>query len=345
MIDWNTARQTGKFLAPSGPEATGAQIDEIVAELRQGAASSESHVREFTGLTAESATAPVLVVDRPGWISANVDSFSVAMKPLTNKLAESLTPTAAKIGPKVAGAELGAVLAFLGSKVLGQFDPFYFDEANNKGRLLLVAPNVMATERALDVNPHDFRLWVCLHEETHRVQFTAVPWMRDYLLNRVNELVDIGEADSSDMFERIVEALPQVVDVLRGNSDASLAELFQSKEQTAIIDDLTGLMSLLEGHADFVMDGVGPEVITSVHTIRRKFNQRRGGTNTLDKLIRRLMGLDKKMAQYSDGAHFVREVTKKVGMDGFNAVWAESGNLPSKSEIHDPQSWLKRVHG
>ncbi|MCW2757478.1 MAG: coenzyme biosynthesis-associated protein, partial [Nocardioidaceae bacterium] len=107
----------------------------------------------------------------------------------------------------------------------------------------------------------------------------------------------------------------------------------------------TGVMSLLEGHADVVMDGVGPEVIPSVDQIRAKFTERRKGVGTLDRLVRRLLGLDQKMAQYRDGAVFVRAAVDKVGMDGFNAVWAGPENLPTKSEILDPASWLARVHG
>jgi putative hydrolase len=104
-------------------------------------------------------------------------------------------------------------------------------------------------------------------------------------------------------------------------------------------------MSLLEGHADVVMDGVGPEVIPTVSEIREKFTQRRKGVGTLDRLLRRLLGLDQKMAQYRDGAVFVRRTVDLVGMDGFNAVFAEPDNLPSKDEIHDPPAWVRRVHG
>ena len=103
-------------------------------------------------------------------------------------------------------------------------------------------------------------------------------------------------------------------------------------------------MSLLEGHADFGMDGVGPSVIPSVGTIRDKFDQRRKGVGTLDRMLRKLLGLEAKMAQYRDGARFVRAVVEKVGMDGFNAVWASADHLPSLTEIHDPDVWVARVH-
>ncbi|WP_372736375.1 zinc-dependent metalloprotease, partial [Nocardioides sp.] len=111
----------------------------------------------------------------------------------------------------------------------------------------------------------------------------------------------------------------------------------------AMIERLTGVMSLLEGHADVVMDGVGPSVIPSVEAIRGKFNKRRSGVGVLDKVLRRLLGLDAKMAQYRDGAAFVRHVVDSAGMDGFNVVWERPEHLPTKAEITDPNAWMTRV--
>lgn len=345
MIDWELARRTGRTLVRPGPEASAAQIAEAVEELRAGAAASERPVREFTDLHASSSTAPVLVVDRPGWISANVDGFRHIMTPLTAKVQQSAGPVSRAVGPKVAGAELGGVLAFLGSKVLGQFDPFWAGADGDVGRLLLVAPNIVEVERTLDVDPHDFRLWVCLHEETHRVQFTAVPWMRDHMQSLVADFIDATDVETSAVAEMFTDALPKIGEIIRGESDLTLSDLFQNERQGEVVDAMTGLMSLLEGHADVVMDGVGPEVVGSVREIRRKFSQRRKGAGALDQLIRRLLGLDKKMRQYSEGADFVRAVNEKVGLSGFNAVWSEPAHLPSSAEIRDPGAWVARVHG
>lgn len=337
MIDWELAVRLGSRLAGEGPEVTRAEADAVVAELRMGADRSTGLVRDFTGLEAGQGTAPVLVVDRAGWVQANADGFRHAIGPLVEKLAATKPPTglAKAVGSRITGAEVGGLLGFLGGKVLGQFDPFHAPD----GRLLLVAPNIVHVERELDVDPHDFRLWVCLHEETHRVQFTAVPWMREHMFAQVQAIADTVEPSSmlEDGLGRLVEA------VKGGARGGGLVEMLSTPEQREIMDGVTGMMSLLEGHADVVMDGVGPSVIPSVEHIRGRFNQRRQGVGTLDRLLRRLLGLDAKMAQYRDGAAFVRGVVDKVGMEEFNAVWAAPENLPSKDEIADPDAWVARV--
>ena len=335
----------GKLVRP-GPEVSAAEVAEAVQELREGAARSEAPVREFSDLHAKSATAPVVVVDRERWVAANLDGFKKIMEPLAVKLETAgKTPSgiSRSIGTKVTGAELGALMAFMSTKVLGQFDPFWAGSADDTGRMLLVAPNIVHAERQLKVDPHDFRLWVCLHEETHRVQFTAVDWMRDHLQSLMFEFIDATDVESSALSKMMSDGLSEFIKTVRGDEDASLSEIFQNDAQRTIVDKLTGVMSLLEGHADVVMDGVGPEVIPTVAQIRRKFNQQRQGAGSFDRLLRRLLGLEGKMKQYRDGAAFVRDINDRVGLSGFNAVWDKPENLPTKSEITDPAAWVARV--
>lgn len=353
MIDWDLAVSTAKRLMRPSPQISRDEARAVVAELRRGAATSEAHVREFTGLHAESSTAPVLVVDRAGWIQANADGFRHILRPLIAKMREKRKPptgVTAAIGSRVTGLEAGGLLAFLSNKVLGQFDPFYSGPtgpggAGHGGRMLLVAPNIVHVERELGVDPHDFRLWVCLHEETHRVQFTAVPWLREHLLSEMSGLIESTELDPNKLAGMVRDGVERVGRLVKGDSSVSLLDILQSPEQQAAVERITAVMSLLEGHADVVMDGVGPSVVRSVDTIRAKFTTRRAGAGPLDQMVRRLLGFDAKLKQYRDGAVFVRGVVDKVGMDGFNAVWAEPANLPVKSEVADPASWVARVHG
>jgi coenzyme F420 biosynthesis associated uncharacterized protein len=335
LVDWDFAVTVGSRIAGPGPDVSPDEAAAAVVELREGAERSTPLVRDFTGLHTRAGTAPVLVVDRTGWLRANADGFATILSPVVDKLVEKKGPPSAfagAFGSRVTGAEVGLMLGFLSSKVLGQFDPFH----DPHGRLLLVAPNIVHVERELGADPTDFRLWVCLHEETHRVQFTANPWLGPHLLAQMHAVADTIEPSA------LLDGLRRGAEVLRGGN-GSVLDLVSTPEQKEILDRVTGVMSLLEGHADVVMDGVGPTVIPSVAEIRTKFNQRRKGAGSLDRLVRRLLGLDAKMAQYRDGAVFVRHVVDKVGMDDFNAVWSGPETLPSKAEISDPDAWVARV--
>ena len=337
MVDWELAVALGSRVAGDGPAVSTGEAQEVVSGLRADADRSTGLVRDYTGLVAEERTAPVLVVNRAGWVEANAAAFSTVIDPVVARLTEAKgapSGLSQALGSRVTGAEVGLLLGFLGSRVLGQFDPFH----DPSGRLLLVAPNIVHVERQIRADPADFRLWVCLHEETHRVQFTAVPWMREHLFAQVQDLVDTVEP--TRMAEDLVAGASRL---LRGGG--SLLDVVGTPEQREVLDRVTGVMSLLEGHADVVMDGVGPSVIPSVAQIRRAFDRRRQGVGVLDRLLRRLLGLEAKMAQYRDGAKFVRSVVAKVGMEEFNAVWAAPEHLPSRAEISDPSAWVARVLG
>ncbi|UNS98222.1 zinc-dependent metalloprotease [Streptomyces tubbatahanensis] len=368
MVDWNLAVSTATRLGRPGPEVSREEARGIVAELRRHAEASEEHVRGFTRLSpaGEQADTPVLVVDRAGWVKANVAGFRELLSPLLTKVRERRAgmPGGAvlgAVGGKVTGVEVGMLLSFLSSRVLGQYETFapagrdLPGGADGGGRLLLVAPNIVSVERELKVDPHDFRLWVCLHEETHRTQFTAVPWLRDHLRMEIQAFLEQTDIDPTTLLERIREAAQALSGGKPGEGEQgsepgaeekpSLVELVQTPAQREVLGRLTAVMSLLEGHADYVMDGVGPQVVPSVTEIREKFQKRRAtGASRLDLALRKLLGLDAKLRQYRDGERFVRAVVDEVGMEGFNRVWTSPNTLPTKAEIAEPAEWIARVH-
>ncbi|MFE3899606.1 zinc-dependent metalloprotease [Streptomyces sp. NPDC059153] len=364
MVDWNLAVATATRLVRPGPEISREGAREVVAELRRHAKAAEEHVRSFTRMIPEGTEpedTPVLVVDRAGWIKANVAGFRELLRPLLGKMQDRRGngPGGAvlgAVGGKVTGVEVGMLLSFLASRVLGQYETFapatreLPASADGGGRLLLVAPNIVHVERELEVDPHDFRLWVALHEETHRTQFTGVPWLRDHLQGEIQSFLEETDVDPMTVLERLREAAQSLAGGRPEGEDGedggrSLVELVQTPAQREILGRLTAVMSLLEGHADYVMDGVGPEVVSSVGEIREKFQQRRArGASRLDQALRKLLGLDAKLRQYRDGERFVRAVVDEVGMDGFNRVWTSPNTLPTKAEISKPTDWIARVH-
>jgi coenzyme F420 biosynthesis associated uncharacterized protein len=368
MIDWDLAISTGVRFAKQGPQVSLADARAAVAELRGLTAVVQQPVRDVTQLTSQGAIGPVAVVDRPGWIRANVGGFRVVLEPLADKLAERGSPlpgpagaVLGSVGSRVTGVQAGLILAYLSARVLGQYELFLPPgegelpvvtgtngvaspaPAPSVGRLTLVAPNIVMVERELGVDSHDFRRWVCLHEETHRVQFTSVPWLRGYVQGMMTEFLLASDLDATAMVERLRSAAGAVAGAVRGGDGESLMEAIQTPAQRVLLDKLTAVMTLVEGHGDYVMDAVGPQVVPSVENIREKFSHRRGSTGPVEQVVRRLLGIDLKMKQYEQGSKFVSAVVAEAGMAGFNKVWTSPETLPTLPEIASPADWLARV--
>jgi len=373
IVDWSAAAQIAGRLARPGPQASRDELADLVEGLRSAAQAAVPHVLDVTRMSpaasgSTTGLGAVYVVDRARWARANTE----IMASLTDGVTDALVGERGRVPQATAlvgAAQVGSVLAVLSSRVLGQFDPYSGlggpavapgtvpdggpspAATGSPGRLVLVAPNVLQVERALDLKPADFRLWVCLHEQTHALQFAAAPWLADHLRARASALLTELSASSRRLAEaRLREKLATVgravLHAVRGEDGTFVDGLLTPEEQDRLAD-VTAVMALLEGHADVAMDAVGPRTVRTVRSIRRKFEARRDGEGRsgFDVVLRRVLGMDAKIAQYRDGAAFVRAVEKEVGRDGFNAVWAAPENLPTAREIADARAWVRRVHG
>ena len=324
FIDWGVAAKVGAGIVPPGPVVSPDEAAEVVASIRAAAEAAPAHVSQVTGLD-DPADARTLVVDRPAWVAACARSSEAILNAIESPLTPGLI--ASCLG-RVQGGGVGLVLAAASTRVLGQFDPF-----SEPPTLLLVAPNMVAAERSLAVDPADFRLWVCLHEQTHRFQFGHAPWLRGHLTGLISALLD-GDSGFLAFWGRSDKAE-------RGKP---FIDRMLNPAQRDVFDQITAVMSLIEGYADVMMDRAGVGVIPTLPAIRRAFETRRdrgGWTAVLGKLI----GTDLKLAQYREGAAFCRAVIDEAGVDVLNVAWSAPDTLPSLVELRDPQRWLARVHG
>lgn len=319
VVDWDAAVTAGAMVLPAGPQLSPDEIAELVADLRRAAAEATEHAVAVTQLPTP-AEARVLVVDRASWLKACTQSASALLSGVSGEpeVAESSWERARA---KALGGQAGVVFAAIATRILGQFDPFY--EPN---RLLLVAPNVVGVERELAANPRDFRLWVCLHEETHRLQFGQAPWLREHLIGLIRELLDGDELKYG----------------WRTNDESGRRSIIGSPEQRAAFDAATAVISLLEGYADVMMDRVGTEVVPTYAQIRAAFERRRSGGGWFS-WAQKLFGFDLKYAQYRDGAAFCRAVIDSADVASLNQAFSAPGMLPSLDELRDPQRWLHRL--
>ncbi|NGX06145.1 zinc-dependent metalloprotease [Mycobacteroides franklinii] len=332
MVNWEFAATVGAKLTRPAPPTTEYTRQQAIAELSEAARRAEAPVRELTGLADGLLVPEARIIDRPSWVAAAAESMRL--------MAGGGEGATGFLSGRITGAQTGAVLAFVSSGILGQYDPFTADGA---GALLLVYPNIIAVERQLRVVPSDFRMWVCLHEVTHRVQFSANPWLAGYMSGTLATLANEQEEDVAGMLGRLAEFV-RSPKTQGENGIVDLLRAMQSESGRDALDRLLVLGTLLEGHADHVMDAVGPAVVPSVSSIRARFEARRSRKQPpLQRIIRALIGMDAKMRQYTRGKKFVDHVVGKVGMERFNTIWRDAETLPKPAEIEDPDQWIARV--
>jgi coenzyme F420 biosynthesis associated uncharacterized protein len=349
-VDWQLAERVAVRAAGREPFAESYLAHSLQRDFDEATAEAEELVAQATGLRSLSGPARARVTDRAGWVHANTRSFQRLLRPITDKLDDKLgSSVASGLTRKVGGVEVGMLLGWMSARVLGQYDMLVIDDPSDappedQDLVYYVGPNVLALEKRFAFPPREFRLWLALHEVTHRAQFTGVPWLRPHYLGLVEQTLSSVDPDP----KRFLDALVRVVEDLRSGrnplEDGGIVTLLASPEQRSVLEQVGGLMSLLEGHGDITMDRAGADRIPSAHRFARVLRERRASANPATKLLQRLIGLEAKINQYAQGERFIEEVERLGGgPDALDPVWRGARWLPTLAEIRDPEEWLDRV--
>ncbi len=329
-------------------------LEEDFAELT---AQAEVLVEQATGLSSLGGAARARVTDRPGWVVANVASFQRLLRPLAQKLEAALSKPAPMLGPlamrvpaqvsrNISGLQLGLLLGWMSTRVLGQYDQLLIedDQPEDQDIVYYVGHNIIELEDRYGFQPRQFRLWIALHEVTHRAQFTGVPWLRPHFLTLVNSLVEGVDPDPKRFLEALKRAAVQAREGRNPLDEGGLVALLASPEQRQALDQIGGLMSLLEGHGDMVMnraaEGHAPQAPRFASVLQQR-RQRRGAA----KVVGSLVGLDAKLKQYEQGERFIEAVERAGGPELFQRIWQGPEWLPTLAEVRQPAAWISRAEG
>ena len=354
LVDWPAAERYAVERLRSAPGALSA------AELRASEASYAAAMErivprlaaalrtELPGVVERSA-----VVDRAGWVHANVATFAQLIGQLETDLLDQVVPhggglakaTMALANRWVTTRQLGFLLGFMGSKVLGQYDLALLTAEATPGKLLFVEENIRATAATLDVPLEPFRTWIALHETTHAFEFEAHPWLRPYLADRLERQLKLFGKEASGLGR---EALRSLGRAIRGDGDGveHWMERLMTAEQRTLFRETQAVMSLLEGFSDYVMDEYGRDLVPGIDRISERFHARRDQKKTgVERAMSRLIGMDLKMEQYRKGEKFVAAIARAGGPAALNRLWEGPESLPRDGEIEAPELWLARVIG
>lgn len=346
-VAWDVAEKVAARVGGREPLAESYLYASLQPDFEELTAQAEELVAGVTGLRSLHGPARARVTDRAGWVHANVASFRRLLKPVLDKLGPRMNATpAAPVTRTIAGVQLGTMLGWMSTRVLGQYDLLLVEgeDTDDQDLVYYVGPNVIALEKRFGFPPREFRLWLALHEVTHRAQFTGVPWMRPHFLGLVERTLGGIDPDPS----RFIDALKRAVEQVRAGrnplDDGGIVALLAGEEQHAALQQVQGLMSLLEGHGDVTMNRAGVGHVPNADRFHRTLHQRRGEVRGLAKALQKLIGLDAKMKQYEQGERFIAAIEEAGGDALFARIWEGPEYLPDLGEIRDPERWLARVH-
>ena len=346
-VAWDLAARVAVRVAGREPFADSYHRDSLVPDFTELTAEAEELVAEETGLRSLAGPARARVTDRAGWVDANLAAFRRLLHPLTERLGERLEANAlsAKVTRAVAGVEVGTLLGWMSTRVLGQYDLLIIEEEGNAEQdfVYYVGPNVLALEKRYGFPPREFRLWLAIHEVTHRAQFPGVPWLRPHFLGLVDRT--LGNVDPDP--KRLVEGLRRAANELRAGrnplDEGGVVALFATDEQREVLQEIGGMMSLLEGHGDVTMDRAARDRVPSADRFSRVLKQRRATASPVIRLVQQLIGLEAKMNQYAQGEAFIEAVEARGGPALLARAWEAPAHLPTLEEIRAPDRWIERI--
>lgn len=338
LVDWDTAHDTGRRIGGPGPQTAAADRARLREDLAELVPRAEALVSDFTSLRVDGDRSRPWVMSRGEWVGANLGGLQRLLEPLARRLVPEGSPRSS-LRRKALGAQIGGLLGYVSKKVLGQYDAFL--PPDDEGTIYFVGPNLVETERRFSLDPRQFRLWVSLHETTHRLQFGGTPWLRGYLRGKIDEYLGTVQIDTRVLLEQLRRA---VEEARAGNAPKGLSGvmLLLTPAQRELFKEMQAMMSLLEGHASWVMNDVGATTIRDLDRMRRSLKRRRQ-TGGMEKTLQRAIGFDQKVRQYDAGEAFVRGVVARIGVDGLNRVWERAEHLPTLDEIGEPDRWIARV--
>ena len=326
LLDWEEVRRTATSRLDE-PTLSPAALARAAAGYRALADKLENPLLNFVGPLPKGATLPAFqALDREGWLDLNLSIFRRVVDPVleTGRMPNSRL---VEVGRAGVNRYVGYMLAFLGRRVLGQYDPQLLGaEPMGSEGLYLVETNVAAWQKHANLPDDDLRRWLILHEMTHAWQFAAHPWLRPFMEESMKRLVDsvTNKGPAVTRFAAFAGVLPA---------------------QWRVMRQVQGTMSVVEGYSNLVMNRLGTKLLPGFGQLEQAYRQRSSGKSALEVLIWKLTGLDLKLQQYQRGEAFCQAVFEKHGLAVLNRVWDGPDSMPALNELGNPEGWYRRTTG
>jgi coenzyme F420 biosynthesis associated uncharacterized protein len=351
LIDWDWAvriaiRTAGRTMSlhPGATAQLKAQYEGMLTDI-------EGPIATYTGNDLSLGNTRVEVLDRAGWIRANMVNFRDLLQPVEEFYSEtagrsvfSPPPAFQHAARLMLSSQIGVLVGYLARRVLGQYDiALLGPDTESAGKLYFVEPNLRQVEQLLAVPPDELRRWIALHEATHAHEFELHPWVRTYLNNSLKQYLRLliddmrGRGDENT----VMTIVSRFVTNLR--SGHNVINALMSPPQRELMSRLQALMSLAEGYSNHVMNAVGRDLLPNFELIHQRVEHRQRQRSQIEQVFLKITGLSLKMEQYRFGERFVDHVVRERGISFVNQAWTEPESLPNEAEIRDPGRWIRRM--
>lgn len=348
LIDWNLVRRIGVQTSQS-EQAPVVNRLEVQAEYTAMVRRSEPLIARYLGVELPEPVERIQVVDRREWLEANITNFTGLFKFIEDIYHQNATTrtvgtmVTAGINQRVMSVQLGVLLGVLARKVLGQYDLSLLAPDPTAGVLYFVEPNIARVQQTLGLNPHDFRLWIALHETTHAYEFEAYPWVREHFNGLLRRYFDQLNTQLQSLRQGVSPLLSRIIE--NWGKGRHWMEMVLTPEQRVIFNELQAIMSLVEGYSNHIMNAIGKDILPNFAEIEHRIEERKGRRSLAEQLFNRVTGMDLKMAQYAEGQKFVDYVVAQRGVTFATKVWERAEHLPTLDEIRNPERWITRIEG
>ncbi len=353
-VNWELARQVGIAAAQWGREDPRPAEDDQ-RSFEAAVRLAELHVAEATGLAPPAGLPRVRAVRRAEWVQANLEGLRALLEPAAERIGRAIgaagpgadgeaglaAQVLRQLSPLLLGAQAGAVLGYLGQRVLGQYDVAV--PRPGPDTLLFVVPNIAAFERDWSLDPTDFRTWVAAHEVTHRFEF-ARPWVGERFRALLDDFLSTLELDVAGLRERLSRLDPTDPEALQGllQSEEGLFGTVLDEEQRMKLGRIQAFMAAAEGYGDHVTHVLARRLLPTHARIEEAVRRHREAEEA-DRVFERLLGIEMKREQYRLGRAFCDRVADLADEGTLARMWASADALPSLPELEEPRLWLARV--
>ncbi|MEV6237792.1 zinc-dependent metalloprotease [Lentzea sp. NPDC051838] len=267
------------------------------------------------------------------WVEAMPAEAKQAAGPLLAMLGQ--------MGGMAFGSQLGNALAQLGSEVLTSTDVGL--PLGPEGTAALLPANIEKFTEGLERPASEVMVFLAAREAAHQRLFTHVPWLRQRLLDTVEEFAKGIKVDTSALEQLAGQIDPSNPASIEEAMGSGLLEPQTTPEQKAALNRLETLLALVEGWVDVVVDAAVADRLPGAPALRETLRRRRASGGPAEQTFATLVGLELRPRKLRAASALWKLIGDQHGVEVRDSVWEHAELVPTAEDLDDPLEFAERL--